>query len=80
MTQKENLKTKGKLELKLDANRIIKRFKTQGMCDKNGKTMAYPKWLAFSEYEIVTKYNQIMRRVFNYYEPCGRLYKLYSIS
>nr|QYB22876.1 hypothetical protein [Nitzschia ovalis] len=63
-----------------DANRIIKRFKIQGMCDKNGNPMAYPKWISSSEYEIVTKYNQIMRGIFNYYEPCGRFYKLYRIS
>jgi len=63
-----------------DADRIIKRLKLQRMCDKNGKPMANPKWVGSSEYEIVTKYNQILRGIFNYYEPCGKFLKLYRIS
>lgn len=63
-----------------DANRVIKRLKLQRICDKNGKPMGNPKWVGSSEYEIVTKYNQILRGIFNYYEPCGKFHKLYRIS
>lgn len=69
-----------RLVISPDVNRIIKRLKLQGMCDVNGRPVANPTWIGSSEYEIVTKYNQILRGIFNYYEPCGRFHKLYRIS
>jgi hypothetical protein len=63
-----------------DVTRIIKRLKLQNMCDKNGMPIANLKWIKSSEYEIVTKYNEILKGIFNYYEPCGRLHKLYRVS
>lgn len=63
-----------------DTERVIKRLKQQNICDKNGQPVANPKWIKSSEYEIVTKYNEILRGIFNYYEPCGKFQKLYRIS
>lgn len=68
------------LHITPDIDRIIKRLKTQNMCDKHNMPVANPKWVNFSEYEIVTKYNETLRRIFNYYEPCEKLHKLCRVS
>lgn len=63
-----------------DSARILKRLKLQNMCDNKGNPLANPKWVNFSEYEIVTKYNEVLKRIYNYYEPCGKVQKLYRVS
>jgi len=63
-----------------DHKRIIKRLKQQNMVNNKGIATANPKFLGSSNYEIVTKYNMILRDLVNYYEPCGKFGKLYQIS
>jgi retron-type reverse transcriptase len=68
------------LNITPDTDFIIKRLKLQNMCNNKGMPVANPKWIASSEYGIVTKYNEILREIYNYYKPCGKLQKLHRVS
>ena len=50
------------------------------MFKKNYFPIGKPVWYSYNEFQIVQKYAQIMRGIFNYYKPCGRLSRLYHIS
>lgn len=63
-----------------DSDRILKRFRLLKMCNKENFPMGKPNWTSYNEFQIVQKYAQIMRGIFNYYKPCGRLSRLYHIS
>lgn len=72
--------TSRQLTVEPDSNRILKRLKRIGFCNKfyfpTGKTT----WRVYDEFQIVQKYSQIFRGIFNYYRPCERLAKLSRIS
>lgn len=68
------------LTIEPDNGRILKRLRLLGMCNKENFPKGVPRWSSYNEFQIVQKYAQIMRGLFNYYKPCKRLYKLYQIS
>jgi group II intron reverse transcriptase/maturase len=68
------------IQISPDAKRILKRLKQQNMMNDKGVATANASWVGSSNYEIVTKYNQIFRGLFNYYKPCGKFAKLSRIS
>ena len=68
------------LTIEPDSGRILKRLRLLGMCNQKNFPIGKPQWTSYNEFQIVQKYAQIMRGIFNYYKPCERLYKLYQIS
>lgn len=63
-----------------DSDRILNRLKLDQFCNKNFEPRAKPGWLIYDDYEIVEKYGQIFRGLYNYYFPCERLTRLNRIS
>lgn len=63
-----------------DSDRILKRLRLLKMCTQAGFPKGNPSWTMYDEFQIVQKYAQIMRGIFNYYKPCERFGRLYKIS
>lgn len=63
-----------------DSSRILKRLRLLKMCNQENYPKGNPSWTIYNEFQIVQKYAQIMRGIFNYYKPCDRLGRLYQIS
>ena len=63
-----------------DTDRILKRLRLLKMCDQMGFPKGKPSWTIYDEFQIVQKYAQIMRGIFNYYKPCERINRLNRIS
>jgi group II intron reverse transcriptase/maturase len=63
-----------------DTNRILKRLLALKMCRPNGFPLGKTTWRQYDEFQIVQKYNQMFRGIFNYYAPCGRVLRLQRIS
>lgn len=68
------------LTIEPDSDRILKRLKWNKFCNAKFEPRAKPGWLIYHEYDIVEKYAQIFRGLFNYYLPCERLTRLNRIS
>lgn len=68
------------LTIEPDNSRIMNRLRLLGMCNKEYSPKGVPRWSSYDEFQIVQKYAQIMRGIYNYYKPCQRLFKLYRIS
>jgi len=66
--------------IKPDNDRILKRLRLLGICNQKNFPIGKPQWTSYNEFQIVQKYAQIMRGIFNYYKPCERLFRLYRIS
>lgn len=62
-----------------DKKRILNRLKILQFCDRNYKPKAKAAWIVYDDFQIVEKYSQICRGIYNYYEPCGRLSPLSHI-
>jgi hypothetical protein len=63
-----------------DSDRILNRLKLNQFCNGNFEPRAKPGWLIYDDYDIVEKYGQIFRGLYNYYLPCERLTRLNRIS
>lgn len=63
-----------------DKDRILQRLKLLKVSDKNNQPQAKPEWIIYEEFEIVLKYTQVFRGIYNYFEPCGKLTRLNQIS
>ena len=50
------------------------------MCNKQYMPKGKLIWRSYNEFQIVQKYAQIMRGIYNYYKPCERLSRLYHVS
>jgi hypothetical protein len=73
--------TSRRITIEPDKNRLLKRLKRLKMCRKNNAfPIGKPIWTVYDEFQIVQKYNQIFREIFNYYAPCEKLARLYQIS
>lgn len=72
--------TSRQITIEPDSDRILKRLKLQKMCRTDGFPLGKTTWRVYDEFEIVQKYNQIFRGIFNYYAPCGRVLRLHRIS
>jgi hypothetical protein len=68
------------LTIELDSQRILKRLRLLNMCKEDHTPIGKPIWRAYDEFQIVQKYAQIFRGIFNYYEPCERLTRLSHVS
>jgi len=63
-----------------DSRRILNRMKLLKFCNNEYEPRAKAAWLLYDEFQIVQKYVRIMRSIYNYYRPCGRLTRLTNIS
>ena len=63
-----------------DSDRILNRLKINKFCDKEYMPIGKAAWTVFDDFQIVEKYSQIFRGIYNYYEPCQRLQRLSRIS
>jgi retron-type reverse transcriptase len=72
--------TSRQLTIELDSDRILKRLIALKMCNKQYMPKGKPIWRSYNEFQIVQKYAQIMRGIYNYYKPCERLSRLYHVS
>lgn len=63
-----------------DKKRILKRLKLQNFCNGSNEPIAKAAWTVYDEFQIVEKFSQIARGIFNYYGPCERLNPLTQIS
>jgi group II intron reverse transcriptase/maturase len=72
--------TSRQLTIEPDSNRILKKLKLLKFCNENYEPRGRPAWTVYNEFQIVQKYSQVFRGIFNYYEPCDRLTRLYRIS
>lgn len=72
--------TSRQLTIEPDSDRILKRLKENQICNNKFEPRAKPGWLTYEEYDIVEKYAQIFRGIYNYYLPCARLTRLNRIS
>ena len=68
------------LTIEPDSDRILNRMKRDQFCDSKYEPIAKPGWLIYDDYDIVEKYGQIFRGLYNYYLPCERLTRLNRIS
>jgi hypothetical protein len=62
-----------------DKQRILNRLKILQFCDGKYEPKAKAAWIVYDEFQIVEKYSQIIRGIYNYYEPCGKLSPLSHI-
>lgn len=72
--------TKRNLTIEPDSQRILKRLILLKFCRRDCVPIGKPIWRSYDEFQIVQKYAQIMRGIFNYYAPCGKFSRLYRIS
>jgi len=72
--------TSRQLTIEPDSDRILRRLKLLKFCNKNYEPRGKPAWIVYDEFQIVQKYDQVFRGIFNYYEPCQRLTRLARIS
>jgi retron-type reverse transcriptase len=72
--------TSGQLTIEPHSDRILTRLKQNQFCNNKYEPRAKPGWLVYEEYDIVEKYSQIFRGIYNYYLPCERLTRLNRIS
>lgn len=72
--------TSRQLTIEPDSKRLLERLRLLSFCNKDYKPQGKPSWTVYDEYQIVEKYSQVMRGIFNYYVNCERLTKLYRIS
>jgi hypothetical protein len=63
-----------------NSDRILNILKLDQFCNGNYEPRAKPGWLIYDDYDIVEKYEQIFRGLYNYYLPCERLTRLNRIS
>ena len=68
------------LTIEPDSDRILNRMKRDQFCDSKYEPIAKPGLLIYDDYDIVEKYGQIFRGLYNYYLPCERLTRLNRIS
>lgn len=71
--------TSRQITIEPDSKRIHKRLIAQRICKKTIKTFKpthKAEWIVYDEFEIVQKYAQVFRGIFNYYQPCERLSRL----
>lgn len=54
-----------------DNEKVLKRLKLNEFCYKDYMPIAKKQWINLSEFEIVEKFSQIMRGMFNYYSNCN---------
>jgi hypothetical protein len=57
-----------KIHIGIDMERILPRLEWRNFI-KNGKPREQPSWSVLSDYEIIQKYNSIIRGLVNYYAP-----------
>lgn len=72
--------TSRQLTIEPDSDRILKRLIALKMCNKQYMPKGKPIWRSYNEFQIVQKYAQIMKGIYNYYKPCKRLSRLYHVS
>lgn len=72
--------TQRQITIEPHSDRILNRLKMNQFCNSKYEPRARPGWLIHEEYDIVDKYNQIFRGLYNYYLPCERLTRLNRIS
>lgn len=75
-----NRTTSRQLTIEPHSDRILNRLKMNDFCNDKYEPRAKPGWLIYEEYDIVEKYSQIFRGIYNYYLPCQRLTRLNRIS
>jgi nicotine oxidoreductase len=63
-----------------DSERLLTKLKLNKFCDSKFNPIAKAGWLIFDEFEIVEKYQQTFRGIYNYYLACGKLTRLNRIS
>lgn len=68
------------LTIEPDSDGILNRMKRDQFCDSKCQSIAKPGWLISDDYDIVEKYDQIFRDLYNYYLPCERITRLNRIS
>jgi hypothetical protein len=72
--------TSRQLTIEPDSDRILKRLKLLKFCNEKYKPRGKLAWTVYNDFQIVQKYSQVFRGIFNYYEPCQRLTRLARIS
>lgn len=60
--------TGNKLYVGIDKERLLQRLEWRGYI-KQGKPREQPAWSTLSDFEIISKYNSVMRGLVNYYAP-----------
>lgn len=70
----------GLITIEPDSKKILKKMKLYKFCNKKYEPRGKAAWTIYDEFQIVTKYAQVFREIFNYYELCKRLSKLSRIS
>lgn len=58
-----------KVNIGIDKDRVLGRMLWKGFLDKNDKPREQPALSILSDYEIIMKYNSMIRRYVNYYAP-----------
>lgn len=72
--------TSRQLIIEPDSNKILQRLKLLKFCNNKYEPRAKPSWIVYNEFQIVQKYAQVFRGIFDYYRPCERLTRLARIS
>ena len=72
--------TSRQITIEPDSDRILKRLQRLKIYRTNGFPLGKTTWRVYDEFQIVQKYNQMFRGIFNFYAPCGRISRLYRIS
>lgn len=72
--------TSRNITIEPDSKRILNRMKLLKFCDSELKPIGKGAWTVYDDFQIVLKYTQIMRGIFNYYGNCKRLSRLTQIS
>jgi group II intron reverse transcriptase/maturase len=72
--------TSRKITVEPDSKRILNRMKLLKFCNSEYEPRGKAAWTVYNEFQIVEKYAQIFRGIYNYYEPCERLTRLSFIS
>lgn len=63
-----------------DSERILKNLKLNGFCDEKYFPIGKGGWIIYDEFQIVQKFAQVMRGIFNYYRHVDNLTRLYHVS
>lgn len=63
-----------------DSKRLLAKLQRLQICDSKYRAKGKRDWLIYTDFQIVQKYSQIMRGIYNYYNCCDRMNRLYRIS
>jgi RNA-directed DNA polymerase len=65
--------TSRKIRIQPDCTRVLQRLKANNFVNKKNMPVGKASWIKFDQFQIVEKFDQIFRKIFNYYKPCTKL-------